>query len=82
MEYQIYVGTLLKIKQGFMKGALKIMYCGMSNDNTFVLSLLITQGYQGFSPTIHYNAHSTTIHIYNRDFDVIEVTPDYIILGD
>ena len=82
MEYKIYVGTLLKIKNGFLQGSFKIMYCGMSDENTFVLSPLITQGYQGFSPNIYYHSHSTIIQIYDRDFDVIEVTPEYIILGD
>ena len=82
MEYQIYVGSLLKIKQGFMKATFKIMYCGMSNDDTFVLSPMITSGYQGFNPTIYYKANSSVIHILNKAFDVIEVTPDYIILGD
>ena len=82
MEYQIYVGTLLNIKNGFMQGGFKIMYCGMPNDKTFVLSPLITKGYQGFSPSIYYNANSTVIQIYNRDFDVIEVTPEYIIIAD
>lgn len=82
MEYQIYVGSLLKIKQGFMKGTFKIMYCGMSNEDTFVLSPLITSGYQGFNPTIYYKADSTIIQILNKDFDVLEVTPEYIVLGD
>ena len=82
MEYKIYVGTLLKIKKGFLQGTLKIMYCGMSNEKTFVLSPFITHGYQGFSPNIYYNSNSTIIHILDRDFDVIEVTPEYIILGD
>ena len=82
MEYKIYVGTLLKIKKGFMQGTFKIMYCGMSNDNTFVISPFINQGYQGFSPNIYYNSNSIIIQIYDREFDVIEVTPEYIILGD
>ena len=82
MEYQIYVGTILKIKKGFMQGTFKFMYCGMSNEDTFVLSPFISNGYQGFIPTIYYNSNSTIIHILDRDFDVIEVTPEYIVLGD
>ncbi len=82
MEYKIYVGTLLKIKQGFLKGSFKIMYCGMSNERTFVISPFIAMGHQGFSPNIYYNSSSAVIHILDRDFDVIEVTPEYIILGD
>ena len=82
MEYKIYAGTLLKIKRGFTKVALKIMYCGMSNEMTFVLSPFITKGYQGFSPNIYYNSNSNVIHVFDKEFDVIEVTPDYIILGD
>ena len=82
MEYKIYVGTLMKISKGFMQGKYKIMYCGMSNENTFVLSTFIAVGYQGFSPTIYYNSNSNIIQVYDRDFEVLEVTPDYIILGD
>jgi hypothetical protein len=82
MEYKIYVGTLLKIKKGFMQETFKIMYCGMPNENTFVLSPFITQGYQGFSPNVYYNSNATIIHINDRNFEVIEVTPEYIILGD
>ncbi len=82
MEYQIYVGTIMKIKKGLMKKSFRILYCGMSNENTFVMSPLTTSGYQGFSPNIYYKADSRVIQILNRDFDVIEVTPEYIILGD
>jgi hypothetical protein len=82
MEYKIYVGSILKIKKGFLKGTFKIMYCGMSNDNTFVLAPFIANGYQGFSPNVFYDSNSSIIHIYQKEFDVIEVTPEYIILGD
>lgn len=82
MEYKIYVGTLLKINKGFLQGTFKIMYCGMSNEKTFVLSPFIAKGYQGFNPTIYYNSNSTIIQVFDREFDVIEVTPEYIILGD
>lgn len=82
MEYKIYVGTVMKIKKGFMKGKFQLMYCGMSDDNTFVIAPLFNQGYSGFSPNIYYHADSRCIRIYNRDFDVLEVTHDYIVLGD
>jgi len=82
MEYKIYVGTVIKIKRGFLRGALTIMYCGMSNENTFVLSPLTTTGYHGFSPNIYYQSSSNFIQVHEKDFDVIEVTPEYIILGD
>ncbi len=82
MEYKIYVGTVIKIKNGFMQGYFKIMYCGMINNETFVLSPFVSKGYQGFSPNIYYEIDSTVIQIFNREFDVIEVTRDYIIIGD
>lgn len=82
MEYKIYVGTTLKIKNGFMKGSIKLMYCGMSNENTFVLSPLTSHGYSGFSPNVYYNINAGIIQVRNKEFDVLEVTPDYIILGD
>lgn len=82
MEYKIYVGTLLKIKRGMLKSSIKLMYCGMSNDNTFSLSPFKNQGYQGFSPNIYYNVNSSIIHIFDKAFEVIEVTTDYIIIAD
>lgn len=82
MEYKIYTGTVLSIKKGILKRKFKIMYCGMPNDTTFALSPLISSGHQGFSATIYYNISSAVIHLLDRDFDVIEVTPEYIIIGD
>ena len=82
MEYKIYVGALMEIKKGFLKGTFQIMYCGMPNEKTFVLSPYVSQGYQGFSPSIYYNVNAAFVHIMDRDFDVLEVTPEYIILGD
>lgn len=82
MEYTIYVGTSIKIKKGFLKGAFTLMYCGMMNDEIFVMSPLITYGYQGFSPNVYYRIDSNTIQIRDKVFEVIEVTPEYIVLGD
>lgn len=82
MEYKIYVGTIVKINKGFLKGTFKIMYCGMSNDTTFVLSPYVAVGYQGFSPNIYYNVHAAFIQVLDTQFDVLEVTDEYIILAD
>ena len=82
MEYKIYVGTVIKIKKGFLQGTFKIMYCGMINDRTFVLSPYVTHGYQGFSPNIYYDINSSIIQTLDIQFDVIEVNSEYIILGD
>ncbi|MBT8234473.1 MAG: hypothetical protein KJN84_17715 [Bacteroidia bacterium] len=82
MEYKIYVGSILKIKKGFLKGEFKLLYCGMPNEQTFVLTPFIQIGYHGFSPSIYYSTHSQIIQVHNKDFDVIKVTPEYIILAD
>ena len=82
MEYKIYVGNDLKFKKGFLKGSFKILYCGMCNEDTFVLSPLIYSGYQGYSPNIYYSRNSPIIEIGSKEFDVIEVTTEYIILAD
>ncbi|MEM6965880.1 MAG: hypothetical protein AAF573_14025 [Bacteroidota bacterium] len=82
MEYKIYTGTIMSIKKGLFQAKFRIMYCGMPTETTFALTPNITKGYQGFSPTIYYQADSKIIHILNKDFDVIEVRPDYIIIGD
>lgn len=81
MEYKIHVGAQIKINNGFMSN-LKIMYCGMPNENTFVLSPLIINGYRGFSPNIFYNVNSSVIQIHHRDFQVLEVNSEYIILKE
>ena len=82
MEYKIYTGTVIMINQGFMKATFRLMYCGMPNGNTFVLSPQITKGYAGFSSNIYYNINSKFIQVTNLQFDVIEVTPEYIIIGN
>lgn len=82
MEWKINVGTVLEIKKGFMKGTVKFMYCGMPNENTFAMAPLISIGYQGFNPNIYYNSNSNIIQIYKTQFEVFEVTPEYILLGD
>jgi len=82
MEYKIYVGTKMKIHNGFLKKAMIIMYCGMSSEKVFVLAPLLSSGYSGFSPSIYFNADSKEIQILNQGFGVIEVTPEYIILAD
>jgi hypothetical protein len=53
----------------------------MSSETNFVLSPFISMGYQGFSPGIYYDSNSTIIQILGRDFEVIDVTPEYIILA-
>ena len=82
MEYKIYTGSMLAIKNGFLRGKFRLMYCGMPNESTIAITPYIADGYQGFSPTIFYNANSKVIHILDRDFDVLEIDPDFIILGD
>jgi len=82
MEYKIYVGTVVKIKKGFLESAFKIMYCGMTNDCVFTLSPFVTSGYQGFNPNIYYKIDSTVIQVFDLTFDVMEVTSEYIVIGD
>ena len=82
MEYQIYVGTIIEISKGIFLGPFKVMYCGMNNEDTFVLAPFVAKGYQGFSPNIYYPLNSTVIQVFNKTFDVLEVTPEYIILAD
>lgn len=68
----------MKLKTGFFKGSFFIVYCGMPNDETFVLAPLKSFGYSGFSPNIYYNSKSTKINFFNEEIDIKEVTPDYI----
>ena len=73
---------MLAIKNGFLKGKFRLMYCGKPNASTFAITPYIADGYQGFSPTIFYPADSKVIHVLDRAFDVLEIDVDYIILGD
>jgi len=82
MQHKIKLGNLLKVKMGFWQGEFNIMYCGMSNEDTFVLSPYISLGYQGFSPSIYYSSNSNRIEILGLGLDVIEVTKEYIILKE
>jgi len=82
MEYKIYTGSMLAIKNGFLKGKFRLMYCGMPNVSTFAITPYIADGYQGFSPTIFYNSNSKIIYLLDKEFDVLEVNADYIIIGD
>ena len=80
MEYKIYVGTLQTIKMDFLKIDKQIVYSGMCNQSTFVVSPHIGFESQGYSPSIYYNIDSTAIQVLDITFDVVEVTTKYIIL--
>ena len=61
---------------------MRILYAGMPNEKTFVLSPFKAEGYHGFSPNIYYDIGSTTILVLDMAFGVIDVHPQYIILSD
>jgi len=84
MEYKINTGTIVTIKKGFMKGKLRIMYCGMPNESIFVLTPFVQNSmeYQGYSPAIFYSIANTVIQLLEMEFNVYEVHPDYIVIGD
>jgi len=82
MEYKIDTGTFVPIKRGTFKAKLNIMYCGMPNKTTFALTPLRVRGNQGFSPTVFYSVATTFIKVLDLEFNVYEIHPDYIVLGD
>lgn len=79
MEYKINLGTTLKISLGFLQSR-SLVYCGMPNEETFVVSPLKYSGHAGFSPNIYYNSKSNRINLLDLQFEVIEVTREYIVL--
>ncbi len=79
MEYKINLGTILKISLGIFQSR-SLVYCGMPNQETFVLAPLKYSGHAGFSPNIYYDAKSTRIKFLDLAFDVVEVTKEYIII--
>lgn len=85
-EIKILTGEIYAIKTGFTK-EMKILYAGMSNENTFSVVPVIKEheasmnGYgYGFSPSIYYPKKSNTIRILDELFTVKEVNSNYIIL--
>jgi hypothetical protein len=81
MEYKIKIGTSLKISTGIFNSR-SLVYCGMPNEETFVLAPLKYSGHAGFSPNIYYPSNSKRITFFDLAFEVKEVTRDYIILVD
>jgi len=79
-EILIQTGELAEIKTAFLTYA-KIIYSGMPNKNTFVISSILSEVGGFVSPSIYYSKESTFITIIKNRFKVIEVTPDYIILA-
>lgn len=78
-EFLIQTGEIKKIKSGLVNKT-EIMYSGMPTEKTFVITTLITKGYNGYSPAIHYPKEAVFITIVKHRFKVLEVTPDYIVL--
>lgn len=79
MQHRLELGAVYTIKDKFLK-RFKLIYCGMPDKDIFVVSPMITQGYQGFSPMIYYDASSKLIWVYDRGFTVIEVHREYLVL--
>lgn len=79
MEYKIKIGTSLKISMGIFSSR-SLVYCGMPNEETFVLAPLKYSGHAGFSPNIYYDSTSKRVAFFDLTFEVKEVTREYIIL--
>jgi hypothetical protein len=54
----------------------------MPNDRIFTLSPLTNIGNAGYSPNIYYDIETMDIHIADKVFNLIEVTPRYIVFTD
>ena len=75
----ISVGEKKTLKLGFMRW-MGIVYCGMSNGNTFSLSYMETAGHQGYALNVYYPKSMNRIKIKNIEFNVLSVTPEKITL--
>ena len=75
----ISVGEKKTLKLSFMRW-MGIVYCGMSNGNTFSLSYMETAGYQGYALNVYYPKSMSKIKIKNIEFNVLNVTPERITL--
>ena len=79
MKYKINLGTKIKFSKGIFSSR-SVVYCGMPNEETFVLAPLKYSGHAGFSPNIYYPLKSKRIKLLDLVFEVKEVTKEYIIL--
>lgn len=84
MEHKIYTGTYKKIKKQktLLSESYRIMYGGMSNKETFTIIPIKSMGHASLTPNIYYDINSHKIQVYDIAFDVIEVSPQYIIISD
>ena len=84
VEYKIRTGDFAEVKHGLLQGTLHVLYSGMPNNETFVLTPVVSQalfleGFK-FAVTIYYRKDGKQINVLGDDFKVVEVTPDQITL--
>jgi hypothetical protein len=76
----LHIGEKKKIKIGRLQ-SLEFIYCGMISKETFTVSILINSGYQGYAYNLFYPKDTTTLYLGNKEFKVMDVTPEKIVLN-
>jgi hypothetical protein len=84
VEYTIRTGSFAEIKRGLLQGTLNLLYSGMPNDSTFVLTPIVNeavllQGFK-FATPIFYRKDCNAINVLGDEFRVLDVNPDKIRL--
>lgn len=79
--FTLSTGERKTIKSGFLKTSMvDIVYCGMPNENTFSIGMLLSSGYQGHGLNLFLPKKSTTIMLDKHKYYVLNVTPESITL--
>ena len=76
---KLALGEYKKVKVGFAK-AIHLLYCGMPNKDTFSIGFLKSEGYQGYGLNIYYPKNANIITINDKEFKVIEVSPEKLVI--
>ncbi|WP_407355283.1 hypothetical protein [Methanolobus sp. WCC5] len=79
--FMLNTGQRKTIKSGFLKTSMvDMVYCGMPDENTFSIGMLLSNGYQGHGLNIFFSKKSTSIMLDKHKYYVLNVTPENITL--
>jgi hypothetical protein len=85
MQYTLGLGKISKVKGlPIFNRHGTLVYSGMPNPKVFTITPLRQESPgHGFSPTIFFPKNSKKIMVLDKEFEVIKVTPEEIVLeGD
>ena len=78
--FTIGIGEKKKLKGSMFGGSVDMIYCGMPNENTFSIGLLMATGYQGHGLNLFFPKRSIYVILEKKKYYVQSVTPEDITL--